>query len=44
MNYQEFKTMLKDKMQEIMGDVIEVTYGMYKKNNQIKVDSITLNS
>lgn len=41
MNYQEFKTMLKDKMQEIMGDAIEVTYESYKKNNQIKVDSIT---
>lgn len=40
MNYQEFKTMLKDRMQEIMGDSIEVTYETYTKNNQTKIEAM----
>lgn len=40
MNYQEFKTMLKDRMQEIMGDSIEVTYETYTKNSQTKIEAM----
>ena len=34
MNYQEFKNMLKDRMQKIMGDTIQVGFETYTKNNQ----------
>ena len=35
MNYQEFKNMLKDRMQKIMGDTIQVGFETYTKNNRV---------
>lgn len=40
MNYQEFKNMLKDRMQKIMGDTIQVEFETYIKNNQTKIESL----
>ena len=41
MNYQEFKNMLKDRMQKIMGDTIQVGFETYTKNNQTPIESLT---
>lgn len=41
MNYQEFKKMLKDRMQDLMGDAIEVGYETYTKNNQTEIEAMT---
>ena len=40
MNYQEFKNILKDRMQKIMGDTIQVEFETYIKNNQTKIESL----
>ena len=40
MNYQEFKNMLKDRMQKIMGDTIQVGFETYTKNNQTPIESL----
>lgn len=40
MDYQEFKNMLKDRMQKIMGDTIQVEFETYTKNNQTQIESL----
>lgn len=41
MEYQKFKEMLKARMQDLMGDAIEVGYETYTKNNQTEIEAMT---
>ena len=41
MTFEEFKAMLKGRMQEYMGDGIEVRYETYTKNNQTEIEAMT---
>lgn len=42
MEYQEFKVMIQKRMQEIMGDAIEVGFETYLKNNHTEIEAMTL--
>lgn len=42
MEYQEFKVMIQKRMQEIMGDAIEVGFETYLKNNHTEIEVMTL--
>lgn len=41
MEYQEFKRMIKKRMQDMMGNSVEVTIEVYYKNNQTRVESLS---
>lgn len=41
MEYQEFKKMIKKRMQKMMGDSVEVTIEAYYKTNQTRVESLS---
>lgn len=41
MEYQEFKIMIQKRVQEMVGESVEVRIESYHKNNQAKVDSLT---
>lgn len=40
MEYQEFKMMIKERVQEMMGDSVEVMIETYYKNNQTRIESL----
>lgn len=40
MEYQEFKMMMKERLQNMVGDSVEVTIEAYYKNNQTRIESL----